>query len=266
MGTIPGFLLSCLVSSFGFSPGYDMSTRDMTVARVIPVQIPYNAPPNPEFPDIQKATPAPQTLSEEELKRAEAMLPMLEGRQELYAIGEFVHLGKPVVPVLVKALKMPGTRIRYNAIETLFIIKDPRVVPDLLDVAINNLEMTRVRAHALRVAVRLAPTETVEALQILAKDPSDTMRRTTAFEARHVRELQVPPVLIDLLEDPERYISVTALESFWRLTGYSGDPHDWQGSTQEQRKEWVKDWRAWWEMNLKRRDLQPSPSVPEPVS
>jgi len=255
-----------MIGGFVTLPGLDESARDTRVARILLVQIPYFGPPSAEFPDIPKVTPAPEILSEEELKRAEAMLPMLEGRQELYAIGEFVHLGKPVVPVLVKALKMPGTRIRYNAIETMSIIQDARVVPDLLEVAKNDLEMTRVRAHALRVAVRLAPMETVAALQLLTKDPSDTMRRTAAFEARHVKRLEVPLLLIDMLGDPERYISMTALESFWRLTGYSGEPHDWQGSTQEQRKEWLEEWRSWWEMNLKKRDLQQPASAPEPVS
>ena len=263
---VPCILLSGMMSVLGTLPGHDMSSKDTSVARVIPVQIPYSAPPDAEFPDIQKATPAPETLSEEELKRAEAMLPMLEGRQELYAIGEFVHLGKPVVPVLVKALKMPGTRIRYNAIETMSIIEDARVVPDLLGVAKNDLEMTRVRAHALRVAVRLAPTETVEALQTMVNDPSDTMRRAVAFLGRNVKRIEVPLLLVDLLGDSERYVSVTALESFWRLTGYVGKPHDWQGSTQEQRIEWAKEWRTWWEENLKKRPSPPSASPSEPVS
>ena len=48
-------------------------------------------------------------------------------------MGEFVHLGKPVVPVLVKALKLPGTRVRYNAILTLSMINDARAVPNLLE-------------------------------------------------------------------------------------------------------------------------------------
>ena len=266
MGIVPCFLLSCFVSGFVFLPVPGAPVEDPGSVRVIPVQVPYSEPPTPDFPEIQKATPAPEILSEEELKRAEAMLPMLEGRQELYAIGEFVHLGKPVVPVLVKALKMPGIRIRYNAIETMSIIKDARVVPELLEVAKNDLEMTRVRAHALRVAIRLAPMETVEALQSLTKDPSDTMRRTAAFEARHVKRLEVPPLLIELLGDAERYVSVTALESFWRLTGYVGEPHDWQGSTQEQRKEWAEEWKAWWNMNLKKRESQEPASAPEPVS
>ena len=38
-------------------------------------------------------------------------------------MGEFVHLGEPVVPVLIKALTMPSPRIRYNAIETLSMMK-----------------------------------------------------------------------------------------------------------------------------------------------
>ena len=235
-------------------------------AYVIPVQIPYNAPPEPEFPEVEQAAPAPEVLSEKELKRAEALLPLLEGRQELYVIGEFVHLGKPVVPVLVKALRMSGTRLRYNAIETLLIIKDPQAVPDLLDVAKNGEEVTRVRAHALRVAVRLAPVEALPTLQTLVKDPADSVRRAVAFECQNVRRPESVSLLIDLLADQEKYVSITARDSLWRLTRRGGPPHDWQGSTHEQRIEWSKEWKAWWEETLKNRGAAPNKPQSEPVS
>ena len=235
-------------------------------AYVVPVQIPYNAPPEPEFPEVEQATPAPEVLSEKELQRAEALLPLLEGRQELYIIAEFVHLGKPVVPVLVKALKMPGSRLRYNAIETLSIIKDPQAVPDLLDVARNAEEITRVRAHALRVAVRLAPLEALPTLQTLVQDTADTVRRAVAFESQYVRRPEAVSLLIDLLADEEKYVSITARDSLWRLTRRGGPPHDWQGSTHEQRIEWSKEWKAWWEEALKNRGSAPDKPQSEPVS
>ncbi len=236
------------------------------LGRLVPVQIPYQEPPKAEFPDIERATPAPDVLSEEELKRAEALLPLLEGRQELYVIGELVHLGKPVVPVLVKALKMPGSRLRYNAIEALSIIRDPGAVSSLLEAAKNVEDMTRVRAHALRVAVRLAPMETLPTLQALVKDQHDTIRRTVAFESRHVRHPDAVSLLIQLLADQERYVSVAALESFWRLTRWSGPPHDWQGSTQEQRIVWAKEWKVWWDETLKKRKASPDTPPPAPMS
>lgn len=235
-------------------------------AYVVPVQIPYNAPPEPEFPEVEQPTPAPEVLSEKELQRAEALLPLLEGRQELYVIGEFVHLGKPVVPVLVKALKLPGSRLRYNAIETLSIIKDPQAVPDLLDVAKDDEEVTRVRAHALRVAVRLAPVEALPTLQTLMKDPADSVRRAVAFECQNVRRPESVALLIDLLADQEKYVAITARDSLWRLTRRGGPPHDWQGSTHEQRIEWSKEWKAWWEEALKNRGAAPSKPQSEPVS
>ncbi len=235
-------------------------------AYVMPVQIPYNAPPEPEFPEVEQATPAPDVLSEKDLQRAEALLPLLEGRQELYVIGEFVHLGKPVVPVLVKALKMSGSRLRYNAIETLSIIKDPQAVPDLLDVAKDGEEVTRVRAHALRVAVRLAPVEALPTLQTLMKDPADTVRRAVAFECQNVRRPESVSLLIDLLADEEKYVSITARDSLWRLTRRGGPPHDWQGSTHEQRIAWSKEWKAWWEEALKNRGAPPDKPQSEPVS
>lgn len=217
----------------------------------VPVQLPYALPPEAEFPDIPKATPAPKELSKEDLERAEAMLPLLEGRQELYAIGEFVHLGKPVVPVLVKALTMPGVRLRYNAIETLKIINDPAAIPHLLKVAVNTEEMTRVRAHALRTSVRLDAKQVLATLQMLVKDDSDTIRRTVAFESRYVKQKEVVPVVIDLLADRERYVSITALETLWVLTNYTGKPHNWEGSAPEERQQWAREIKDWWEARLK---------------
>jgi HEAT repeats len=240
--------------------------QNASTGRIIPVQIPYDAPPEPEFPEIPKATPAPEVLSEEELKRAEDLLPLLEGQQELYIMGEFVHLGKPVVPVLVKALKLPGTRLRYNAIETLSMIKSPEAVPSLLETAVDLNEMTRVRERALRVAVRLDPNQSIPALKSIVDDKNDTMRRAVAFLSRYVRDTEIPPLLIQLLGDTERYVAVAALESFWRLTRFSGEPHDWQGSTQDQRKQWALEWKEWWETALKQQQNSPTTPSEKPIS
>lgn len=267
MRPVSCWLVGCWLGFMGASAYSGVTPLVQVPRHLVPVQIPYAPPPEPEFPEIEKATPSPTRLTEAELKRAEALLPLLEGRQELYVIGEFVHLGKPVVPILVKALTMPSPRVRYNAIETLSIIKDSQAVPDLLKSATNTEEMTRVRAHALRVAVKLDPSQVLPALQALVKDQSDTMRRTVAFEARHVRHKEVPSVLIDLLADSKRYVSVTALESFLKLTRYAGKPHDWQGSTQEQRKQWAQEWRDWWEARLKEVEpRQKKEKSDEPVS
>ena len=91
--------------------------------RTWPIQIPYEAPPkSQDVPDVS-VPPNKNPLSPEELKRTEALLPLLEGKQEFWAMGEFVHLGEPAVPILVQALTMPSPRIRYNAIETLLMMK-----------------------------------------------------------------------------------------------------------------------------------------------
>jgi hypothetical protein len=187
-----------------------------------------------------------QALSEEELKRAEALIPLLEGKQEYWAIGEFVHLGLPVVPVLVKALTMPGPRIRYNAIETLSILKAASAVPALLDTAKQPNEMPRIREHALRVSVRLDPSQTVEAIAVMAKDTNSSIRKSAAFEARYVRERDVVDVLIGLLVDDERFVSVSALQSLWILTRHETEMHDWESSTKSQREEWAQEWSDWW--------------------
>src|SRR5687767_3809164 len=86
---------------------------------VVPVQVPYEAPPKGQNLSAESVPQNTKPLTPEEVQRAEALLPLLEGPQEFWAMGEFVHLGEPVVPVLAKGLTMPGPRIRYNTIETI---------------------------------------------------------------------------------------------------------------------------------------------------
>jgi HEAT repeat protein len=216
---------------------------------VVLAQIPYQAPPkSPEVPDTS-IPPNTEPLTPEEMKRAEALVPLLSGNQELWAMGEFVHLGSPALPVLVKALKMPDPRLRYNAIETIGMIKDPWAAPALVESAMESHEKVRVREHALRVAVRLNPTVTPQAIETMAKDPHDSIRRTAAFQGRYVREKAVIPVLIDLLKDEERIVAITAIQSLWILTRHESVIHDWHTSTHEQRIEWSKEWVEWWETN-----------------
>src|SRR5437667_1941315 len=120
--------------------------------------------------------PAALALTEEETKRAEALIPLLDGEQEFWAIGEFVHIGPPAIPVLAKGLRHPSRRVRINAIETMSMIKDKAAVPFLDAVAANEEEIPAVREKALRVAVRMDPLRAVSALQAMAKDPSETIR------------------------------------------------------------------------------------------
>ena len=259
-----------LVFAIGFVPtvgygGFD-GTDEYADVRVL-VQMPYEPPPQAEFPDIPEATPAPAELSKEEKERLETLVPLLEGRQELWAIGEFVHYGKHSVPYLIKALKMPGPRLRYNAIETLSMIKAPSSVPALLEVALNENEMARVRAHAIRTAARVDPTQpqVPSAIGQLVKDPNSTIRNSAVFEARRVRQKEILPIIIRTIPDPEQYVSITARDSFWTLTGFSGSPHDWETSTAEDREEWVKEWWTWWEENKARFGPTPSEKQDSPT-
>ena len=211
-----------------------------------PVQMPYEMPPKGE--DTQ-AVSVPQNtapLGPEELQRAEALLPLLEGKQEFWAMGEFVHLGEPAVPVLVKALTMPGPRIRYNAIETISMLKSPAAVPALLTTAKEPNEIPRVREHALRVAVRIDPSKTPEAIQVMSKDPNSSIRKAAAFESRYVREKSVVPILIEMIGDDEQFVAISAVQSLWILTLHETEFRDWQTSTKEDRKEWMGEWKDWW--------------------
>ena len=176
-------------------------------------------------------------------------------------MGEFKHFGKHSVPHLVKALKMPGTRLRYNAIETLKMIKDPSAVPALVEVALEPNEESKVRSHALRVATRLDPNQVIPAIAGMAKDPNSTIRNTAVFEARNVHRKEVLPIIIGVIPDPEQYVSITARDSFWILTRFSGAIHDWEISTSEKREEWAKEWWAWWEENKARFDSAAAPAT-----
>lgn len=213
------------------------------------IQLPYEAPPkNPDVPDVS-VPPNTTPLSPEELQRAEALLPLLEGKQEYWAMGEFVHLGESSVPALVKALTMPNPRIRYNAIETLLMMKGVAGVPALLTTAKEPNELPRVREHALRVAVRLDPTQAPEAIEVMTKDPNPSVRKGAVFEARYVRQKAIIPILIPMVSDEERFVAVSALQSLWILTRHETESHDWETSTRQDRTAWSSEWIEWWEDN-----------------
>jgi hypothetical protein len=227
---------------------------------VWPVQMPYEAPPKSEpVPDVSVA-PNTKALTPEELQRAEALLPLLEGKQEFWAMGEFVHLGESVLPVVTKALTMPGPRIRYNAIETLSMIKAPAAVPALLETAKTTSEIPRIREHALRVAVRLDPLQTPPAIEIMSKDANSMIRKAAAFEARYVRHKDVIQPLIDLVGDEERFVAMSAVQSLWMLTRHETESHDWDASTKQDRQAWAQEWIEWWNVSKETFDL------PEPRS
>lgn len=217
--------------------------------RPMPVQIPYEMPPN--FQDAPPAVTVPpntKPLTQEELQRAEALLPLLEGKQEFWAMGEFVHLGESCVPVLVKALTMPGPRTRYNAIETLSMLNAASAVPALINTAKDPNEIPRVREHALRVAIRLDASKTPEAIQAMAKDQNSSIRKSAAFGARYVRDKAVIPILIDMIADDERYVALSAVQSLWILTLHETEFHDWEASTKADRQEWMAEWSEWWKV------------------
>jgi hypothetical protein len=229
---------------------------------VWPIQLPYEAPPqNQDVPDVS-IPPNKNPLSPEELQRAEALLPLLEGKQEFWAMGEFVHLGEPSVPVLVKALSMLSPRIRYNAIETLLMIKGGTGVPALISAAKESNELPRVREHALRVAIRLDPAKAPEAIEVMAKDPNASVRKAAAFEARYVRQKAVIPVLIPMVSDDERFVALSALQSLWILTRHETEFHDWETSTKQDRAAWSSEWTEWWDANKEVFEI-PEPQRPK---
>lgn len=214
--------------------------------RAIQVQVPYEAPPKRQDLSAESVPQNTKALTPQETQRAEALLPLLEGAQEFWAMGEFVHLGEPSVPVLVKGLAMPGPRIRYNVIETVSMLKAASAVPALVGTAKELNEIPRVREHALRVAVRLDAAKAVDAIEAMAKDQNSSIRKAAAFEARYVREKAVVPVLIGMIVDEERFVALSAVQSLWILTRHETEFHDWETSTKQDRQEWATEWSEWW--------------------
>lgn len=202
-------------------------------------------------------------LTEEETKRAEALIPLLDSPQELWAIGEFVHLGPPAVPVLGKALQHPSRRVRVNALETLSMIKDKSAVPLLNAQASNAEEVPAVREKALRVAVRLDPSNALPALQAMAKDPSDTIRNAVVHESRYVKDKTVIDLLITLLADDFTGVADGAYRTLYGFTGRHIERQDFIQSTKEQRVAWSRDWAQWWAAN--RDAFQFAPNTPAPL-
>jgi HEAT repeat protein len=246
----------------GLTGGAGLQCAWADQSQVWRVQIPYEAPPkNPDVPDVS-IPPNKNPLSPDELKRAEALLPLLEGKQEFWAMGEFVHLGEPAVPVLVQALTMPSPRIRYNAIETLLMMKGVAGVPALVSTAKEPGEIPRVREHALRVAVRLDSTKAPEAIEVMAKDPNPSVRKAAAFEARYVRQKAVIPILIPMVSDDERFVALSALQSLWILTRHETEFHDWDTSTKQDRIAWANEWTEWWDANKEIFEI-PEPQRPK---
>ena len=212
----------------------------------IPVQVPYEAPPKGQDQSAESVPQNTKSLTAGEVQRAEALLPLLEGAQEFWAMGEFVHLGEPSVPVLVKGLTMAGPRIRYNTIETISMLKAVSAVPALAAVAKEPNEIPRVREHALRVAVRLDMTKVIDAIEAMATDQNSSIRKAAAFEARYVREKAMVPVLIGMITDAERFVALSAVQSLWILTRHETEFHDWETSTTQDRQEWAAEWLEWW--------------------
>ncbi len=255
-------VLSCLALVSFLGADLVLAVQSDNPPKIYLTQLPFSPPPQPDYDPGEDATPAPEQLNEKEQKRLESLLPLLEGNQELWAIGEFVHFGKHSVPHLLKALKMTGPRIRFNATETLSMIKDPSAVPALVELALDPKEESKVRSHALRVATRLDPNQVIPAIEGMAKDPNSTIRNTAVFEARYVHRKEVLPIIIGVIPDPEQYVSITARDSFWILTRFSGSIHDWEISTPEKRKEWAKEWWAWLEENKDRFGGGAAPATP----
>ena len=208
-------------------------------------------------------------LTEEETKRTEALIPLLDGEKEFWAIGEFVHIGPPAIPILAKGLQHPSRHVRINAIETMYLIKDKSAVPFLNNAAANMEDIPAVREKALRVAIRLDPSNALPALQAMAEDPSDAIRNAVTHESQYVKDKAVIDLLIALLADDSQSVADGAFRTLWGLTGRLVERQDFAQSTKEQRVAWSKDWAQWWadhrdkfQFRPERSGLRSEPFIP----
>src|SRR5437879_3382109 len=208
--------------------------------------------------------PAALALTEEETKRAEALIPLLDGEQEFWAIGEFVHIGPPAIPVLAKGVRHPSRRVRMNAIETMSIIKDKAAAPILTAVAATEEEIPAVREKALRVAIRLDPAHAVPALEAMAKDSSETIRNAVVSESRFVKDKAVIALLINLLAGHSHSVADGAVRTLWNFTGRMVEGQDFIQSTKEERVAWARDWARWWADNRDKFQFVPDRPVGPP--
>jgi hypothetical protein len=186
-------------------------------------------------------------LTEAETKRAEALIPLLDGGQSFWAIGEFVHLGPPAIPILVQALSHPSRRVRINAIEAMYLIKDKSAIQSLNALAANPKEIPAVREKALRVAIRLDPTSAMPALEMMAHDGEEAIRHTVITESRAVKDKAVIDLLIALLADDIPSIADGAAQALYGFTGRLVERQDFLQSTPAQRRAWSEDWAHWWD-------------------
>jgi HEAT repeat protein len=205
---------------------------------------------------VGHTSPAP-ALPEAETKRAEALIPLLEGGQAYWAIGEFVHLGPPAIPVVVKALSHPSRQVRINAIEAMSLIKDKSAVPALTAVAANPEEIPAVREKALRVAVRLDPTNAMPALQAMAKDGNEAIRIAVTSESRRMKDKAVIGLLIAMLADEVPSVADGAWRVLYAFTGRFVERQDFLQSTKEQRRAWSQEWAQWWDGHRDTFDFAP---------
>jgi hypothetical protein len=200
---------------------------------------------------------APDSVTEKTsaTERAEALIPLLEGRQEIWAIGEFVHLGSPAVPVLLDALNHPSRRVRLNALEAIYLIKDKSALSALNAVAANPKEIPAVREKALRVVIRLDPENAIPALQAMARDRDEAIRNTVVTESRQIKNNAVVELLISMLGDDAPSVADGALRTLYGFTGRLVERQDFLQSTKEQRVSWSTEWAQWWEANRDKFDL-----------
>ena len=84
-------LCSGFVALSSLFSGMSWATSGQQIPHGSLVQMPFEMPTTPEYQAPESATPAPEQLSEQEKERLDALVPLLAGKQEFWAIPGTQH-------------------------------------------------------------------------------------------------------------------------------------------------------------------------------
>jgi HEAT repeat protein len=159
----------------------------------------------------------------------------------------------------VNALNHPSRRVRLNAIEAIYLIKDKSALSALNAAAANPGEIPAVREKALRVAIRLDPENAIPALEAMSRDRDEAIRNVVVSESRQIKNNAVIELLIAMLGDDAPSVADGALRTLYGFTGRLVERQDFLQSTKEKRVVWAKEWAEWWEANRDKFNLATGP-------
>lgn len=114
---------------------------------------------------------------------AERLLDELRGEHPVVPeiVTELANLGPPAVPVLLDALEDDNLEVRHRVCTALGMIRDPRAVSRLTELATDPREDDRVRRSAMFALGAIGGARALSALRSLFRESEPNWRRQAAF-------------------------------------------------------------------------------------